>query len=70
MTDIKFLRRFNLIVFTILLIMGIGVFFGLHSWLRDYLDFVNTVAIVLVPLVVSGAAGSTVKKLVEKTNGK
>ena len=70
MTDIKFLRRFNLIVFSILFVMGLEVFFFQHIWLDDYIKFVNTMATVLVPLVVIGAAGTPVKKLLENQKAK
>jgi len=65
MTDIKFLRRFNLVVFSILFIMGILVFFGFYTRLDAYLKFADVTAKVLIPLVVAGAAGSPVKHLIE-----
>jgi len=70
MTDIKFLRRFNLLVFTILFLMGITVFFAFYDRLEGYLKFAGMVTTVLIPLVVFGAAGSPIKKLIEnKKNG-
>ena len=65
MTDIKILRWFNLTGFTVLCLMGIVVFFFFHDWLADYIKFATTVQTVLVPLVIAGAVGSTVKKAVE-----
>ena len=70
MTDIKFLRRFNLLIFTILFLMGILVFFIYYDRLEGYLKFAGMVTTVLIPLVVAGAAGSPVKKLIEGKNGK
>ena len=70
MTDVKFLRRFNLTIFTILFLMGILVFFGFYDRLEGYLKFAGMVTTVLIPLVVFGAAGSPVKKLIEGKNEK
>jgi len=69
MTDIKILRWFNLSSFTVLSLMGIVVFFFFHDWLADYIKFATTVQTVLVPLVIAGAVGSTVKKAVENIKG-
>jgi len=70
MTDVKFLRRFNLMIFTILFLMGIAVFFAFYDRLDGYLKFAGMVTTVLIPLVVFGAAGSPVKKWIEGKNGK
>ena len=70
MTDIKFLRRFNLVIFSILFIMGIVVFFVLYDRLDGYLKFAGMVVTVLIPLVVAGAAGSPVKHLIENQKAK
>ena len=56
--------------FSVLFIMGLGVFFGLHEWLDDYIKFVNVTSMVLIPLVVAGAAGSPVKRLIENQRTK
>ena len=70
MTDIKFLRRFNLVIFSILYLMGIVVFFAFYKELDGYLKFADMVVKVLIPLVVAGAAGSPVKHFIENRKAK
>ena len=70
MTDVKFLRRFNLIIFSILFTMGVVVFFAFYDKLDGYLGFADLVARVLIPLAVAGAAGSPVKHLIENQRTK
>ena len=70
MTDVKFLRRFNLVVFSILFLMGIGVFFWWNEKLDDYIRFAGVVTTVLIPLVIAGAAGSPVKHFIENQRTK
>ena len=70
MTDVKFLRRFNLIVFSLLFVMGVIVFFFFFERLEGYLEFADVISKILIILVVAGAAGSPIKKLIEnKKNG-
>ena len=65
MTDIKFLRRFNLVVFSILFVMGILVFcFGFEK-LEAYMDFCGMVVKVLIPLVFIGFLGTPIEKVIE-----
>lgn len=70
MTDIKFLRRFNLVVFSILLVIGITTFYFLTDRWAMYVELAGVVSTVLVPLVVFAAAGSPVKKLIENQTKK
>ena len=70
MTDVKFLRRFNLIIFSILFTMGVVVFFAFYDKLDGYLEFADTVVKILFPLVVVGAAGSPAKRLIENQKAK
>ena len=65
MTDVKFLRRFNLVVFSILFVIGITTFYFLMDRWAMYVELAGVVATVLIPLVIAGAAGSPVKKLIE-----
>ncbi len=65
MTDVKFLRRFNLVVFSILLVIGISTFYFLTDRWAMYVELASVVSTVLIPLVIAGAAGSPVKHLIE-----
>jgi len=70
MTDIKFLRRFNLVIFSILFVIGITTFYFLTDRWAMYVELARVVSTVLIPLVVAGAAGSPVKHLIENQRTK
>ena len=70
MTDLKFLRKFNFAVFSILLVMGITTFYFLKDRWDMYVEFAGVVSTVLIPFVVAGAAGSPVKHLIENQRAK
>ena len=65
MKDIKILRLFNLLVFSILFGMGILVFSLWYDKLDGYFEFAKVVVKVLVPLVFMGFLGSPIEKVIE-----
>jgi len=65
MKDIKLLRRFNLVVFSILFIMGILVFSLWFEKLEAYMDFCGMVVKVLIPLVFIGFLGTPIERVLE-----